>query len=306
MDDIFISTPLTTNPTLILDYINSIHPNIKFTMELSNNHTLPFLDTLLSWNNSPTLLFSVYRKPTSNPSYIHWYSTHSQHIKSGVLSSLFLRALRICSPTLLHNEIKYIFSTFKKLSYPTYIIKGSLKKAKNNFYNPTTVTNTQSLTYLPIPHLPHKQILKTLPSSLRLTSSNTSSLKRIFKPPTHLQNNISQCIYKIPCHQCPSHYIGETNNFIRRLGQHKHDLTSDSQNSALTSHRSSLNHNINIKDTCPILEVLDPTKRKLLESLCIQNLSNFNLQKGEYTFNPTLNNILTTTPFFKNIKAKFT
>src|SRR5678816_769968 len=36
VDDIFISTPLTTNPTLILDHINSIHPNINFTMELSN------------------------------------------------------------------------------------------------------------------------------------------------------------------------------------------------------------------------------------------------------------------------------
>src|SRR5678816_32980 len=58
VDDIFVSTPLTNNPTLILNYINSIHPNIKFTMESSNNKTLPFLDTLHTWNNSCLLYTS--------------------------------------------------------------------------------------------------------------------------------------------------------------------------------------------------------------------------------------------------------
>ena len=38
---------LTQIETIFFDYINSRHPNIKFTMEKQVNHKLPFLDVLI-------------------------------------------------------------------------------------------------------------------------------------------------------------------------------------------------------------------------------------------------------------------
>ena len=44
-------------------FINSAHPNIKFTMEKERNNSLPFLDLLTQYRGSK-LHSSIYRKPT--------------------------------------------------------------------------------------------------------------------------------------------------------------------------------------------------------------------------------------------------
>ena len=46
-----------------LAYLNSRHPNIKFTCETEQNHTLSFLDSTIT-NNNGTLSTGVYRKST--------------------------------------------------------------------------------------------------------------------------------------------------------------------------------------------------------------------------------------------------
>ena len=46
-----------------LEYLNSKHPNIKFTYEIAKDHCLPFLDVNIMFSDV-ILLASVYRKPT--------------------------------------------------------------------------------------------------------------------------------------------------------------------------------------------------------------------------------------------------
>src|SRR5678816_4931819 len=129
-------------------------PSIQYTLEHPKNSTLPYLDTLISWHNSLYLNFSIYRKPTATSSYIHWFSTHSNTIKIATLTSLYLRAFRLCSPQHLTNETNFIRNTFQKLQYPTHIINKSYHKAKNKYYNhnTTTIDNTvKNLIYLYLP-----------------------------------------------------------------------------------------------------------------------------------------------------------
>ncbi len=52
-----------------------------------------------------TFKFDVYRKPTNVLSYFHFYSSHHIKTKKAVLSSMFLRALRICSSGYNNGEI---------------------------------------------------------------------------------------------------------------------------------------------------------------------------------------------------------
>ena len=47
-----------------LDYLNIKRPNIKFTMELEVNKTIPFLDILISSSLDGSFGTSVYRKST--------------------------------------------------------------------------------------------------------------------------------------------------------------------------------------------------------------------------------------------------
>src|SRR5678816_604036 len=135
VNDIFVSLPHNTNPNDVLNYINSIHPSVQYTIEMLSNNSIPFLDTLITWNNNH-LQFTIYGKPTFAPNYIHWLSNnHSPNTKLAFLSSLFLRAFRICTPPLLAQETKYIHNTFKSLYYPEFFITKAFNKAKKRYYS---------------------------------------------------------------------------------------------------------------------------------------------------------------------------
>ena len=75
IDDIFmIWTEGQDNLKTFLNYINSIHPTIKFTHEYSNspNQTLPFLDVQVHLNNNQ-IQNDLHTKPTDKHQY---YSRH--------------------------------------------------------------------------------------------------------------------------------------------------------------------------------------------------------------------------------------
>ena len=129
VDDIFCIWPLEENVNTFLFNLNNQVPSINFTYEEENNFCLPFLDVCIYRNNNG-FKFSVYRKPTNICSYIHFYSNHSEQIKKATFSSMFLRALRICSPEYIQEEFENIFSIAEKLKYPKHFIECALRKAQ--------------------------------------------------------------------------------------------------------------------------------------------------------------------------------
>ena len=77
-----------------LYYINSLHQNMKFTMEEESNGGPAFLDTLLKLNNGEISVL-VYRKPTCPGQYLHYSSHHQISYKESVVFSLFNREFSI-------------------------------------------------------------------------------------------------------------------------------------------------------------------------------------------------------------------
>ena len=63
VDDTFLIFKSPTQVQLFLDYLNSKHPNIKFTCDCEENSTLPFLDMNVK-HISNQISTSLYRKPT--------------------------------------------------------------------------------------------------------------------------------------------------------------------------------------------------------------------------------------------------
>ena len=135
----------------ILKCLTQLIPSVKLTVEWETmDHdtgiaTLPFLDVLI--HRSPQgVTFSIYRKPTHCHSCIHYFSNHALHVKRGVLSSLFLRALRVCSPVHLQSELDTLTSAFSRLGYPQFFIKRALSYAKTKFHAPPSPTPSAPLT----------------------------------------------------------------------------------------------------------------------------------------------------------------
>ncbi|XP_046387256.1 uncharacterized protein LOC124156642 [Ischnura elegans] len=77
VDDTFIVWPHGSESlTDFLAHMNSVHPNIKFTMETEKDNRLPFLDILIEQRADGSRGHSVYRKPTHTDLYLNGRSHH--------------------------------------------------------------------------------------------------------------------------------------------------------------------------------------------------------------------------------------
>ncbi|XP_076655132.1 uncharacterized protein LOC143360299 [Halictus rubicundus] len=92
-----------------LHYINSLHPNIQFTMEIENeDKSLPFLTVLVTRKINGSLGHRVYMKPTHTNRYLHASSHHHPAQKNSVLNSLINRAISITESQHLPQELDYL------------------------------------------------------------------------------------------------------------------------------------------------------------------------------------------------------
>lgn len=296
VDDIFAVFPTEYDPLTILEYINNITPTIKFTMESPEFSSLPFLDVLIRINNDGRPRFRVYRKTTHTNSYVHWYSCHSDGIKNGILKGQFLRALNICSPEFLDEEIEMIKKNFKNLNYPIYFINKVLKDATTKFYRGQKEGDSSKKIYVSAPVELSASDSSLLPKDLCLVSS-VKNIKSFFpsgklkKPENNNRIDVAG-IYKIKCKGCNKCYIGESDNISRRQYQHKYDLRIDNLGSPLVKHRNETGHVIDTLNLDTIITMNNIKKRKLLEMLIIKNTDNFNVMKEELRIDIITNNIL--------------
>ena len=101
------------------------------------------------------------------------------------------------------------------------------------------------------------------------------------------------CIYEIPCQDCSKTYIGETNDFERRRRQHRDSLRRGDTNSALFQHRNDFDHAVRVDEMKKIINIKNVEKRRLLESILIQNVDSFNIYKSNFKFDLFSNAIIT-------------
>ena len=78
-----------------LDYLNTKHPSIKFTMEFEVNKTIPFLDILIS-SQDGSFRTSVYRKSTFVGLFMNFMSFTPMYYKLGLIKTLIDRVYKIC------------------------------------------------------------------------------------------------------------------------------------------------------------------------------------------------------------------
>ena len=82
IDNCFVNFRSRNHVRPFLDYLNSQHPNIKFTSELETDSTLPFLDTLI--DHSDGFSTSVYRKSTFTGLFTNFDSLVPLSYKRGI------------------------------------------------------------------------------------------------------------------------------------------------------------------------------------------------------------------------------
>ena len=209
VDDIFCIWPVNVNIHNFLKSLNNLVFSIKFTLEEEVDCKLPFLDVLVH-RHGRHFKFDVYRKATNVNSYIHYYSENHIKVKLSVFSSMFLRALRICSPEFMEFEMMRIRNIALKLKYPKHLTDKSLQMAERTFYNPNNNEPFNKKNMLVLPYnsnfLGIVRLLKNF--RVNVVFKNASSVSSIL-----IKNSPSispGSIYSIPCKNCNKKYIGQT------------------------------------------------------------------------------------------------
>ena len=133
VDDIVCCFENSNDARLFFEYVNSYHPNIKFTMETEEMGQLPFLDVLLSKKSASdhqgSFITSVYRnKKTYTGLLTNYFSFTPFKYKLGLIKSLKDRAYKI--HTLLRVFITSSITFLKfwnAICFPSGLLTNQLK-----------------------------------------------------------------------------------------------------------------------------------------------------------------------------------
>ena len=131
LDDIFVIwTEGSDKLKIFVDYLNNLHPTIKFTCSHSLTN-VPFLDVMVSLKDG-LIHTDLYTKPTDKHQYLLISSCHPTHTKRAIPYSLALRLRRICSDSDTYKQrsqelINYLINR----GYDLNFLKTQIKRASD-------------------------------------------------------------------------------------------------------------------------------------------------------------------------------
>ena len=144
VDDVFVVVEGPNEHIMhIMDSTNSLHKNIKFTLELEKNNSLSFLDVHIQKVDNK-FLTSVYRKNTNTNLYMKWDACLPKYQKVGLITSLITRAYKICSnDDILNVEIDYLRDVLRNNGYPKKLVDKTIKRTLCKEHEKRKITKNQ-------------------------------------------------------------------------------------------------------------------------------------------------------------------
>ncbi|MEL6804856.1 MAG: reverse transcriptase domain-containing protein, partial [Bacteroidota bacterium] len=135
VDDIFVIFRTKEECEKSFAAFNALHSAIKFTIEHEVEGKLPFLDVLVE-RNKGKFLTSLYRKKTFTGQYVNFASHCSRKRKISLIKTLCHRAIAICSPERLHQELDTIVDVLVGNGYPEPLIKKTIRFHRQRLAEP--------------------------------------------------------------------------------------------------------------------------------------------------------------------------
>lgn len=256
VDDILVIAKSEHNITKLHEKLNSANNNIRFTIELENNRSLPFLDVLIE-RQPDRLLFGWYHKDNWSGVLLHFNSFVPVQWKRGLLKGFKYRILNICSPEKLMLAMDELTNVFQKNGYPmNFIQEYFLDYIPHNKVKKNSDVSKKPV-YICLPFLGdhrsqiwsmklERYVSQTYPMARVITIWKTkkafcSNSKDRLQP-----DQISGVVYHYRC-PCSSDYVGRTESQLGvRIKQHIPKWISNGQgtrprsikqpNSAITRH----------------------------------------------------------------------
>lgn len=311
VDDIITAIPINKVDTFF-NAFNAFNSNVKFTMELENNHQLAFLDLVIIHNLDGSLSTDWFHKSTWSGRYLNFDSHLPLSYKRNTVKLLANKIIQLSDPIFHKNNFQLLSKTLLNNGYPNSfinpILKFSLNSANHNNHsteiNPLLTENQIKYISVPYVHSLHEKLSFCLNKfNFKLVGKSYNNFgKSLFsslKDPTLLGNN-KDIVYKVRC-ECDKVYIGQTKQLLStRFCQHKRDAqkltikkVAHDATSALSAHLYETKHNIFL-DNVDILEhETNHSTRRVLEMIHIKtNPDSINKQSDCNYLQNTYNHLI--------------
>ena len=259
--------------------LNSVDPDISFTVEHESNEQLPFLDSLTIRRNN-MIHVTVYRKPTHTDRYLDFNSHHDIRHKISTAKTLFHCAISL--PTTDEDrtrELNHISKTLETNGYPKKLI-STVRNMKTINKTPTPEelmkeffdliepsekpTGFAVLPYIrgltePLTRILNKYDITVTNKALRTLQQQFPSQK--FRVSPEQETNV---VYQILCADCGWNYIGETGrSFETRKKEHIRNTKKCDKNSNIAKHAWSNSHEIDFEKGI----IIDKGKNRIRKTL---------------------------------------
>ena len=191
-------------------------------MESEQDGCLPFLDVSVQ-RDETNFVTSLYRKATFTGQYINYLSHCTRRRKINLIKTLCHRAMSICSPSTLDDELNTITNILVDNGYPENLIVKTIKFHRQRMMEPRAIGPAKCPVTIKLPYVglastkvekDIREMTKKCYYSVdpRIIFVSKPIMSHCFKDriPT---NDKSMVIYQFKCY-CESSYVGKT---VRRL-----------------------------------------------------------------------------------------
>ncbi|XP_062704389.1 uncharacterized protein LOC134286739 [Aedes albopictus] len=229
VDDLMLAIPKDEIET-VKNTFNQYHQKIQFTVEVEKDGKLPYLDLLLVRKPDQTIKTEWYAKPIASGRFLNYLSAHSMTLKINVAKNLIKRVTTFSTNVDEATAKKIIHTQLRQNDYPKPLINRLINRRRENppaAAPPTEDDNTKTFrSIVNIGSLTHK-IQRTLRSDYPevVTCPQQRKTVRSIIPGVKdklEENQRSNVIYKIPCADCGSSYVGMTSCRLKdRVSGHR-------------------------------------------------------------------------------------
>jgi hypothetical protein len=280
VDDI-MAVVMNGEETRILSELNKQHEAIKFTIEVEESNSLPFLDLKIT-RSEGNLVFDIFRKPTDAPLCIPYASHHPWTHKVAAFESALYRMWNLpISESNRRKELAYILKMAEINGYKEEMIRKMSRKHRMRKERKKITTlkpikkegKRNMIRHVSFPY--HKHLTEKLGRKLK-----TCGLNVVYHSRGNLRSLIGKVkrnrpkmeksgIYNINCGNCEGRYVGQTKRRVdTRFKEHVRALRlKQIGKSAIADHCLSKNHEMG---ECTVLkEIQNPTQLDAWESIFI-------------------------------------
>lgn len=278
VDDIFLAAP-SEQVDHLLEIFNSLHKRLQFTIEVSTNNSLNFLDVLATISDG-NIILDLYHKPTFSKRYLNYHSHHPLSQKRSIVIGMVDKILALSHPQFHEKNFLYTIQILLENGYPLTFIFSTINSRLHQKFSQKDCTISPPKTkekYFTIPYvksISEKFSWVTKKYNFALAFAGSRSLGRFIRAGKDRLDRLAQSdvVYRMECKDCDAVYVGQTKRQLgTRLKEHRSDIRNRPLSPSVVScHRIEFGHEFDWENVSILDQETSYPKRRISEMLHIK------------------------------------